>query len=63
MSDYNQLNSSGNVLPMMIHVTAPATLPAGYTFEAAINGDEAKLVTVEVVRACVLVGVFATATE
>jgi len=48
MSDYNQLNASGNVLPMMIHVTAPATLPAGYTFEAAINGDEAKLVTVEV---------------
>ena len=35
-------------LPLMIHVTAPATLPAGYTFEAAINGDESKLVNVEV---------------
>jgi hypothetical protein len=39
----------GNALPMMIHVTAPATLPAGYTFETAINGDEAKLVNIEVV--------------
>ena len=44
------LNPSGNVLPLMIHVTAPATLPAGYTFEAAINGDESKIVNIEVVR-------------
>jgi hypothetical protein len=36
--------------PLMIHVTAPATLPAGYTFEAQINGDESKVVTIEVVR-------------
>jgi hypothetical protein len=35
---------------MMVHVTAPATLPAGYTFEAEINGDPAKLFTCEVVR-------------
>jgi hypothetical protein len=37
-------------LPMMVHVTAPATLPAGYTFEAEINGDPTKLFTCEVVR-------------
>jgi hypothetical protein len=36
--------------PMMVHVTAPATLPAGYTFDAEINGDPAKLFTCEVVR-------------
>ena len=37
-------------LPMMVHVTAPATLPAGYTFEAEINGDPTKLFNCEVVR-------------
>ena len=37
-------------LPIMVHVTAPATLPAGYTFEAEINGDPTKLFTCEVVR-------------
>ena len=37
-------------LPMMIHVTAPATLPAGYTFEALINDDPAKKFVCEVVR-------------
>ena len=42
-------------LPMMVHVTAPATLPAGYTFEAEINGDPNKLFTCEVVRVCVCV--------
>lgn len=36
-------------LPMMVHVSAPATLPAGYTFEAEINGDPTKLFTCEVV--------------
>lgn len=36
-------------LPMMVHVTAPATLPAGYTFEAMINDDESKIINVEVV--------------
>lgn len=44
------LNPSGHRLPLMIHVTAPATLPAGYTFEAQINGDESKMVLIEVVR-------------
>jgi hypothetical protein len=37
-------------LPIMVHVTAPATLPAGYTFEAEINGDPNKLFTCHVVR-------------
>jgi hypothetical protein len=41
--------SAGGDLPLMVHVTAPATLPAGYTFEAEINGDPAKLFTCEVV--------------
>jgi hypothetical protein len=52
MASYAQapLNPSGPKLPLMIHVTAPATLPAGYTFEAQINGDESKIVTIEVVR-------------
>ena len=43
-------------LPMMVHVTAPATLPAGYTFEAEINGDPTKLFTCEVV--CVIIIIF-----
>jgi hypothetical protein len=42
--------SAGADLPLMVHVTAPATLPAGYTFEAEINGDPSKLFTCEVVR-------------
>lgn len=33
---------------MMVHVTAPASLPAGYTFEAEINGDPDKIFTCEV---------------
>jgi hypothetical protein len=37
-------------LPLLVHVTAPAALPAGYTFEAEINGDPSKLFTCEVVR-------------
>lgn len=37
-------------LPLLVHITAPATLPAGYTFEAEINGDPSKLFTCEVVR-------------
>ena len=42
--------SAGADVPLMVHVTAPATLPAGYTFEAEINGDSNKLFTCEVVR-------------
>jgi hypothetical protein len=46
--------ATGTELPLMVHVTAPATLPAGYTFEAEINGDPNKLFTCEVVRFCLL---------
>lgn len=48
MASYSQA-PAGPKLPLMIHVTAPATLPAGYTFEAQINGDESKIATIEVV--------------
>ena len=41
-------------LPMMIHVTAPSDLPAGYTFEALINDDPTKKFICEVVRVEVL---------
>lgn len=34
--------------PLMLHVRAPSTLPAGYTFEAEINGDPNKTFTCEV---------------
>jgi hypothetical protein len=44
------LNPDGDVLPIMVHVTAPATLPAGYTFEAELNGDPALVFNCEVVR-------------
>ena len=37
-------------LPLMVSVTAPATLPAGYTFEAFVNGDKMRAFTCEVVR-------------
>ena len=36
-------------LPILVHVTAPASLPAGYTFEAELNGDKTRTFTVEVV--------------
>lgn len=44
------LNPGGNVLPLMVHVTAPTTLPAGYTFEAELNGDPDTVFNCEVVR-------------
>jgi hypothetical protein len=44
------LNPGGDVLPIMVHVTAPTTLPAGYTFEAELNGDPDKVFNCEVVR-------------
>lgn len=44
------LNPGGDALPLMVHVTAPATLPEGYTFEAEINGDPDKIFNCEVVR-------------
>jgi hypothetical protein len=33
----------------MVHVTAPAALPAGYTFEALVNDDPDRPFTCEVV--------------
>ena len=56
MADDNKMNaplaSGGDeeMVPMMVHVTAPASLPGGYTFEALINDDPDKTFTCEVVR-------------
>jgi hypothetical protein len=36
--------------PLMVTVTAPATLPAGYTFEAFLNDDPNRPFICEVVR-------------
>lgn len=38
-------------IPVKVHVLAPATLPAGYTFEASVNGDPERTFTAEVVCA------------
>jgi hypothetical protein len=43
-------NHEEDVMPLMIHVTAPATLAAGYSFEALINDDPDRTFTCEVVR-------------
>jgi hypothetical protein len=48
--DKMQVDIENVQLPMMIHVTAPTTLPAGYTFEAYINDDPTKKFICEVVR-------------
>ncbi|KAL7556625.1 hypothetical protein ACA910_014158 [Epithemia clementina (nom. ined.)] len=42
------LNPTDDAVPMLVHVTAPATLPAGYTFEAEINGNPDNIITCEV---------------
>lgn len=42
----------GDSPPLMVYVTAPATLPAGYTFEAHLNGDPSRTFTCEVVSQC-----------
>mmetsp|Transcript_17232 Transcript_17232/g.47137 ORF Transcript_17232/g.47137 Transcript_17232/m.47137 type:complete len:271 (-) Transcript_17232:174-986(-) len=42
------LNPTEDDIPMLIHVTAPASLPAGYTFEAEINGNPDMVITCEV---------------
>jgi hypothetical protein len=38
------------MIPLQVYVTAPATLPAGYTFEALVNDDPDRPFTCEVVR-------------
>jgi hypothetical protein len=49
-NDHGMLLADDGLKPlMMVHVTAPASLPAGYTFEAEINGDPNKVFTCEVV--------------
>ena len=42
------LNPDEDAVPMLVHVIAPAALPAGYTFEAEINGNPEKVITCEV---------------
>jgi hypothetical protein len=37
-------------IPVMVHVTAPADLPGGYTFEANLNGNPERVFTARVVR-------------
>lgn len=49
MASSAPLHPNEGSLPLMIHVTAPATLPAGYAFEAEINGDPEKVFTCLVV--------------
>jgi hypothetical protein len=40
------LNSVGvGLIPIMVHVTAPADLPAGDTFEALLNGNPERTFT------------------
>ena len=38
------------MIPLQVYVTAPATLAAGYTFEALVNDDPDRPFTCEVVR-------------
>mmetsp|Transcript_23691 Transcript_23691/g.65769 ORF Transcript_23691/g.65769 Transcript_23691/m.65769 type:complete len:252 (+) Transcript_23691:241-996(+) len=42
--------------PMMVSVTAPSTLPEGYTFEAYLNDDKSRPFTCEVPRGGVVEG-------
>jgi hypothetical protein len=42
-------HDDGEKEPLMVYVTAPATLPAGYTFEALLNDDPDRSFTCEVV--------------
>jgi hypothetical protein len=51
MTDNNAYSSHDGVekKPLMVYVTAPATLPGGYTFEALINDDPERPFTCEVV--------------
>ena len=51
---YKEGLDDGAKLPLMISVTAPSTLPAGYTFEAFVNDDKQRPFTCEVVRRFVL---------
>jgi hypothetical protein len=50
--DYTAHDDQGTK-PLMVHVRAPANLPAGYTFEALLNDDPDRPFTCEVVRSIV----------
>ena len=49
-SDGYKNGGGEEILPVMVNVTAPSTLPAGYTFEAYLNDDKNRPFTCEVVR-------------
>jgi hypothetical protein len=55
VQDTSPLYPEGAFPPMMVYVTAPADMPAGYTFDAELNGDKNRTFTVEVVRSFVRV--------
>ena len=48
-TDYKASVDVESKLPLMISVTAPSTLPAGYTFEAYVNDDKMRPFICEVV--------------
>jgi len=47
-SDGYKNGGGEEILPVMVNVTAPSTLPAGYTFEAYLNDDKNRPFTCEV---------------
>lgn len=55
-TDYKESGDEEAKLPLMISVTAPSTLPAGYTFEAYVNDDKMRPFTVEVPEGGVVEG-------
>lgn len=51
MSSQEFKNAGGEVMkPIMVSMTAPSTLPQGYTFEAFLNDDKNRPFVCEVVR-------------
>lgn len=40
---------TSGTIPVMVHVTAPADLPGGYTFDANLNGNPERVFTARVV--------------
>lgn len=50
MADTYTAHDDEEMKPLMVHVTAPANLQGGYTFEALLNDDPDRPFTCEVVR-------------
>ena len=48
-SNYEAHDEEEERRPLMVQVTAPASLPEGYTFEALLNDDPHRTFTCEVV--------------